>query len=261
VAAALADAIADGAIKGISPAVAKALKSSTDVDKAVAEAVKVRDLETSLKYMGDTVRQSFDDFAKTAADRVELARKYGVDMVKVEALNAKERTKLVEDALKQQVGGLQDIVDQLKYGSLYEGSAVDQRQALLGQIDKTRVAANAGEDGAADKLANLLDQLAEVSKQVYGTTGGFAQDRATILDIANSTIDTARQRISDAEASSQQAVAQTNTALDENNEQNAEMISQMQTMNTYLAQLAAAGIGAGATANLSALAQQARTSA
>lgn len=228
---AIADAIADGAIKGISPAVAKALKSNSDIDTALAEAVKVQDLENDIKYMGNSIQEEFDEFAKTAAERVELAKKYGVDLLGVEALNAKERTELVEKAMEAQVGSLQDLVDNLRYGSLYEGSAVDQRQALITEIAKARDAAAAGEDGAADKLATLLEQFNTISKAVYGTTGGFAADRDTILATATDVIAQAQQRINDAANGTSEATAATNAALNENNDQNDKIIEQLNALN------------------------------
>lgn len=254
---AIADAIADGAIKGISPAVAKALNSDPDIEKAVSEAIKVSDLEKSLKYMGNEVQEAFDDFAKTAADRVELAKKYGVDLVKVEALNAKERQELLDKALDAQVGSLKDLIDELTFGSGFEGSAVDQRALLLDKIATARTDADNGVEGAGDVLANLLQQLNNVSKTVYGTTGGFANDRNTILETANSVVDKATTRISEAEASSLQAVSQTNDALDVNNQQNAEMLALLAQNNALLT--AALNTGGRAT-SLAEIMAQARTS-
>ena len=130
-------------------------------------------------------------------------------------------------------------------GSLFEGSAVDQRTALLEQIAQVRDAAAKGEEGAADKLATLLEQLNSVSKDAYGTTGGFAGDRELILDAARDTITKANQRVAEAQAqaakASDPALTETNAALDENNDQNAKIIAQLTESNKLLGQLLQSG--------------------
>jgi hypothetical protein len=133
IAVAISNAIADGAIAGISPKVKQALLSSTDIDQAVREAGKVQDLELALGGSA-ALEKEFRTFQQTAAERVTLAKKYGFDLVKVEELNNKERLALSQKLLKDQVGSLQDLIDQMTSGSLYEGSAVDQRNALQAKI-------------------------------------------------------------------------------------------------------------------------------
>lgn len=235
---AIADAIGDGAIRNISAAVQKALKSSSDIDKAIEEALAVSELEDLLGDASDAWRRELEEFEEIARERVELARRYGLDLVEVEELNARERAKLTEAMLEKQVGSLQDLIEQMTSGNLFEGSAVDRREALLGDIAAARVAAQAGEEGAADRLAELLRQLNEVSSEVYGSTGGFASDRDTILDTARDVIAAANQRLEGAKGSDP-AIAQTNAALDENNDQNAVIIGRLDDLNRIMRDFAA----------------------
>lgn len=225
--AAIANAISDGAIKGLSGAVQKALGSSSDIDKALQEALKVSNVEDLLGGVSGQLTKSFKAFEKEAADRLRIAREYGFDIVKVEAANAKERVALTDKLMDQQVGSLKRLVDELTSGSMFEGSAVDRRTALLDSITKAQADVQAGVEGAGDKLASLYEQLNSVSKEVYGTTGGFAVDRAAIVDQAraaiakvNADVSAAQQRASDP------ALSTTNAALDENNDQNAKVIAQ-----------------------------------
>lgn len=250
---ALANAISDGAIAGVSAAVQKALKSSSDVEKAVREAMKVQEVELLIGGLGSELEKAFKDFERQAAERLRIGRQYGFDLAKLEERNAKDRLKLTERLLAEQVGSLQNLIDEMTSGSLFEGSSVDQRRLLLDKITAAKAAADAGEEGAAEKLATLLEQLNRVSRDAFGTTGGFAQDRQTILDAARDTIAKANQRITDAQKASDPALAQTNAALDENNGQNAQMIALLGDMAARLAQLRQAGGFAGDT--LSALAR------
>ncbi|HQS70910.1 MAG TPA: hypothetical protein PLM58_14855, partial [Novosphingobium sp.] len=254
--AALANAISDGAIEGISAAVQKALKSSTDVDKALKEALKVQDVELLIGGIGAEMEKAFREFENQAKERLRIAREYGFDVAKLEERNAADRLKLSEQLFRQQAGSLQDLIDELTSGSLFEGSAIERRDLLREQIDATRAKADAGEEGAADKLAQLLQQLNEVSKEAYGTTGGFAADRATILDVARDTVAATNRRIQDAQAASDPALETTNSTLNEMADQNAKALAELGLSSDYLRQILAS-LG---SSGVSGLAQLARTS-
>jgi hypothetical protein len=256
VAYAIQDAIKDGAVKGLSSAVQQALRSSSDIDDALEEALAVSDVEQLLGGTLGELTQSFKSFETEAADRLRIARQYGLDVVEAEKVNAKERLALTDELMAQQVGSLQSLVDQMTSGSLYEGSSVDQRTAVLEAIAQAETDMNNGVEGAADTLASLYEQLNSVSKEVYGTTGGYAVDRAAILDQARAAIAKANADITAAQAkASDPALATTNAALDENNDQNARMIDAIERNNALLEKALASGGTSTGT-----LAQLARTS-
>lgn len=235
---AIQNAIQDGAIQGVSAAVKKALGSSKDIDSALREAMKVADVELLIGGVGAEMEKAFRDFENQAKERLRIARDYGFDLAKLEERNAADRLKLQEKLLRDQVGSLQDLIDEMTSGSLFEGSAVDRRKTLLDEIATVQVKASAGEEGAADKLAQLLQQLNEVSKEAYGTTGGFASDRQIILDAARDTIAKANQRVVDAQATSDPALSETNSQLSEANDQLARLASLMGVSAEYLQAMA-----------------------
>ncbi len=252
--AAFANAIQDGAIKGISAAVQKALQSTPNVDQAIQEALKVQDVETAIGGLGAALKKQFTDFEKQAAERLRIAQQYGFDVVAMEKRNADDRLKLSQKLLADQIGSLQQLIDDMTSGALFEGSAVDQRNALLDKIAAAKAEANAGTEGAADKLSSLLQQLNSVSKDAFATTGTFAADRSTILDTARDTIARANQRIADAQAGSDPALATTNATLDEIATQNAQALTQLGLQSDYLKNISL-GLGGTDLASLSALAR------
>lgn len=241
----LADMIADGAVKGVSSAVQRALSGSGDVEQRLKEALKVQDLELAIGGIGAALDKEFRTFERQAAERVRIAKQYGFDVIKVEEQNAKDRLKLSEKLLAEQIGSLQDLINDMTSGSLFEGSSVDRRKLLLDQIAGARAQVDAGTEGAADKLANLLDQLNSVSKEAFATTGTFAADRASILDEARGAIAKANERITAAQSASDPALSTTNAALDENNAQNAQMIAALGLNNALLQQFLKGGYLAG----------------
>lgn len=239
---AIMDAIADGAISGLSNAVRAALGSSADLDTAISEAVKVKELEALLGGFGNAAAEAFRAFEEQAAERLRLATRYGLELNRVEELNAKERIALRDQLERQSFGSLTDLLERMQSGDMFEGSAVDRRTALLSEIEKAKASAIAGDEGAADKLAGLLEQLNTVSRDVYGTTGGFAADRSGIQATAGNVISLLRSQMDSAAGGANAQIAETNNRLDENNDQNAQMIAELQRMGNYMAGVGFTGI-------------------
>lgn len=221
VAFALRDAISDGAIKGLSAAIQKALNSNPDVDKAIKEALKVRDVEELLDGIGGKIRKVVRDFDRQADERLRIAREYGFDILEIERINAEERSKLIESILEDRVGALQDLLNDLVFGDLAEGTLSERRQRLLEEISKAEADAAKGVDGAADRLADLNRRLIQLSRDAYGTAGSeYASDRAQAIASAERIIQLENDRI----RGTQEAAAETNrqlaTANQLSNEQN-----------------------------------------
>lgn len=245
-AAALAAAIGQGAIAGVSAAVQRALSSSSDVNKAVKEALKVQEVEDLISGMGGTLERQFRAFEAQARERVRIAQQYGFDVIKIEKINAEQRLALVDELLTSRIGALQDLLKDFTTGDLFEGDAKARRAALLGEITKTRAQVDAGVAGAPNTLADLLRQLATSSRDAFGTAGPeFAADRQTAIDNATAVIAAERKRVEDAQA----AVATTNAALATGNTLTNETNDLLAQNNALLATIAAsfgfAGVVAG----------------
>lgn len=225
-------AISQGAVKGLSAAVSKALASSDDIDEALTEALKVQEIELLIGGIGAQIASQFKTLETQAKERLRIASEYGFDVVAIEKKNAEDRVALSERLLEEQVGSLQRLVDEMTSGSLFEGSAIEQRNAILKEIDQAKVDLAAGKDGAGDKLATLLQNLNTVSEDAFGSTAQYAADRAMIQDEARAAIAAANAQIREAanKTASDPALTTTNQALDENNDQNAQIISLLQTM-------------------------------
>jgi len=217
--AALRDAILDGAITGLSDAMQRAIRGSSDVNKAVSEALGVKALETRLRGLNGTLAGIFDTEANSAKERLRLAKAYGLNVAAVERDNVETRTKLIEDTLKSRIGGLSSFLDALKFGDLAEGSPVERLAALSRQIATVQADAEAGKDGAADQLANLLAQKVALSRDSFGTAGGqYSGDRAGAQTAAERVIEMERQRVNEAAGVTTAAQAATTAAVNETND-------------------------------------------
>jgi murein DD-endopeptidase MepM/ murein hydrolase activator NlpD len=225
---AIADAIKDGAITGLSAAVQKALASSQDINRALREAVKVDELETMLAGFDNEVSKATREFERQAADRRRIAKEYGFDLVELEERTAKDRAKLFSDIITAQVGDLQELLKDLDFGDLFEGSLVDRRQKLLVEIASAEADAKAGVEGAASRVASLRRKLIEVSEEAFGTAGGeLAADRASSRSSAEEIIRLENERVKAA----QEAALSTNRKLDTSNQHLDEIADQISTGN------------------------------
>lgn len=247
VAYALADAVADGAIQGISEKVAEALKSKSDISEAIAEAQKVQSLELLLGGVTAEIEQQMRTFEAQAKERLRIAEDYGFDVVAIEKKNAEERAALVDQILADSVGDLQSMLDDIKYGDLFEGTAADQRQALLAEIASAQDKALAGEDGAASTLADLQRRLLELSKDAFGTAGTeYAADRSSVMNSAQAVIDAENARIKAAE----NATAETNAKLAEANDLASQGNELAKETNGLLGSIVSGLAGAGAAGSV-----------
>jgi hypothetical protein len=245
---ATANVIADGAIEGLSAKVASALKSSTDIDRALSEAVKVQSLEDLLAGFGGSSRKVFIDFERQAKDRFRVASKYGFDLVKLEAENGKARAKLLEGSIEQATGGLKALLESLTTGEKAPGTLEDRRQALLAKAATLTPLAGSDAD-AASKLADVLAQIEQVSLEANGTAGAqYAGDRSFVKSTAQLIIDQATAEITAAQnlarstagtdatstdallAASNKSLTGIYGLLDENGAQNAQIIAALNAM-------------------------------
>ncbi len=226
IAAALVDAIKDGAIKGVSPAVSAALKSTSDINDAVKEATGVQQLELLIGGPAAQIKKALADFEKVAAERVRMAKAYGLDLLATDKVNAAERLKLNEQLVAAQAGSLKTLVQEMTSGSLFEGTAMDKIAALNTSIAKAKADLDAGVEGSADTLARLYEQRLAASKDAYGTTSAYAADRQSTIAEAQAAIARVNAQVTAAQAAaSDPALATTNAALDENNDQNARILA------------------------------------
>jgi hypothetical protein len=243
------DALKDGAIAGLSGKVADALRSSTDIEKAIREAVKVDEIEQLLSGFGGASKRAFVDFERQAKDRLRIAGKYGFDLVKLEEENSKQRNKLLNDSIEQATGGLKALLEDLVSGDKAPGTLLDRRAALLAKKAELEKLAPTDADAAA-KLAVVLEQLYQVSLDAFGTAGAqFAGDRSDITSSAEAIIAEATAQLTAAQAEarknagtdtastdrllgeSNNTLAQIQRLIDEGNSQSAQMIALLARFN------------------------------
>jgi uncharacterized protein (TIGR02594 family) len=243
VAAAIADAIADGALANLSAAVQRAVrKYGADLDRGLREALKVQEVETLIGGLGDQLQRVFADFERQASERVRIAREYGFNLVELERINAEQRAKLFNDTLESRIGDLRRLLDDLNFGDLFEGTLMDQRTALIGQIADARTKAEGGDLDAIRRVADLERQLIETSRNAFGTAGPeYAADITAARQNAERLIELETQRAREAQ---ERATAHLNAANQQVQLQN-ETNNLLALINANISALGGGGVGAG----------------
>jgi len=203
VAAALEAAIDQGAVAGLSERANAVLKQFDDVNVALKEAAKVVNLERFIDSFTNPFKTAALDFERQAAERIKVARNYGFDVLEIERLNAKERTRFLDEQLKSVTGGVQNLLNDIKFGGAAEGSAIDRRAALIEERDKLLEKARGGDQDAINRVSQISADLLNVSAEAFGSTGQFADDRANTVTLLEQLIADTETRIRDAQTEAQ----------------------------------------------------------
>jgi tape measure domain-containing protein len=220
-AALLQDALADGAISGLSPKVSSVIKQyAGNINKGVSEALRVQGLERLVAAQGNPFASLFDDFERQNAERLKIARKYGFDVAEIERLNATERLKNLKAIQEQYTGGLQRTVDELKRQAL-GGTALDQIGTLASQRDAAVSAVRGGDLDQLGKVTDLTNQLSQLRSETFGSTAQFQEGTSADASLLQTLIDEVNARISTSANEAQTRISgegsatQTNTLLNE----------------------------------------------
>ncbi len=208
VAAAVANALSTGAI-ATSPKVQAALQRyAGNVNQAVAEALKVRDLESQLEAQGNPFAAAFRDFERQARQRVDIARQYGFDVIEIEKLNADQRAALVRDTLDRATGSARALLDEFRFGDRAGGSVRDRLTTLGGERERLAGLVRGGDGGQLDALADVIRQIDDLQREAFGATGEAANGRAASAALLQELIDATEARVRTAAEAAQRAAAE-----------------------------------------------------
>jgi hypothetical protein len=113
--------------------------------------------------------------------RRDIAEKYGFDLVEIEKIAGEDRAKAVKETLEKATGGIKTLLRDLTIGSGATGSATERLAGLASERDRLAGLFLAGDTSQADALADVVAQIDNLQREVFGATGGFANlDAATL---------------------------------------------------------------------------------
>jgi hypothetical protein len=183
----LRDAIADGAVQGLSAAVQRAINSNPNIDKALREALKVRDLEDSIAGSGDGMLKLMRDFERQASERLRIARDYGFEMTEIERINATERANIIEQVLQERTGALKGLLTDLNLNNDAR-SLRDRLSMAQAAYNPLRADFTAGKEVDPEKFAQAVRNVEAIIRELNGSQGAYFDFLEEATGITNSLI-------------------------------------------------------------------------
>lgn len=187
---AISDALSDGAIKGISDAAQRILKSGQDLDKALQKAVDIESIPKLLKArldpLGAALEAVDDKFSKLAA----TLKEGGASAEQI--ADARKLWQLEREDTLNQIGqasaGLKDFLSGLKAGSASPFSLRDQEKAAREALAPFQAKIAAGQTIDVDAFTQAADTFLSVERGIYGSTGPFFEALAQVSQLTEQAI-------------------------------------------------------------------------
>lgn len=189
---AVRDAIADGAIKGISAASQRILASGKDLQKSIEQATLIESIPKRLKQIEDPVGAALDDLVaefskiKKALDAGGATARQYADAEKLFNI---QRQKIVEQTVKD-VETLKSYVAGLGAGSSSPLSLRDQEANAKGLLQPFVDKISAGQEVDQAAYVQAAQTFLDIERQIYGSTQGFFDQFNRIQALTNTAIQT-----------------------------------------------------------------------
>jgi hypothetical protein len=187
---AIADAVRDGAIQGLSAASSRILQIGQDLGKAVEKVTMIESIPKDLKAMLDPVG--------AAVDALNLKWKRTVDALKEGGASAEQMAqaqRLYDLQLQQTLNStqaaaatLKDFRDGLKLGSNSPYSLRDQEATALSKLQPYLDQISAGQSVDQDKYRAAAEAFLAVERQMYGSTQAYFDALDTVQAATNRAI-------------------------------------------------------------------------
>lgn len=252
--AAIADALSDGVISGISAASKRILAAGGDLEKALTKALLIEAVPKDLKAMLDPVGAAIDELNIKFQKTVDALKEGGAtadQMAQAQRLYDLQLAE-VKNSTASASASLKEFLKSLKLGSDSPLSLRDREAAALADLKPFLTQIDAGQSIDQSKYQEAAQTYLDIERELYGSTAKFfeafdAVQASTAKAIA--TIDNAvpvapgvESPFAKATAESTAATASAAQASAEIQAQNTELLMRM---TTAIETIAAGGGGAG----------------
>lgn len=191
---AISDALSDGAIKGISDAAQRILKSGQDLDKAIAKAVDIESIPKLLKARLDPVGAALDAVQEKYEKLAETLKEGGASAEQI--AQARQLWQLEREDTIRQIGqasqGLKDYLASLKAGPESPLSLRDQEASARAALVPFQEKIQAGQAVDQSAFQQAADTFLSIERQINGSTSSFFEAFnfiSSLTERAISTID------------------------------------------------------------------------
>lgn len=172
---AIGDAIADGAIKGLSAAEDRLLRANKDIEAALKDVLTFRSVADRLREIKDPVGFAIGNLNREFSSLIDLFNKASAsteELAGLEELYGIERAKAIEDATSRVVGSLKALLADLRVGD--NGLSLRDRQSnALTKYNGLAARVAAGDVAAFDDFADVSRQLLDIERALFGSTQSY----------------------------------------------------------------------------------------
>lgn len=250
--AAIRDAIADGAVKGISEAAKRVLAAGKDLDSALNKALLIESVPRDLKAMLDPVGAAVDDLNRRFQKTVDALKEGGAsaeEMARAEQLYNLQLQQ-VKNSTAAASASLKSFLTDLKLGGNSPYSLREQEATALAQLKPYLDQIGAGQRVDQDKYQQAARAYLDVERQLYGSTQAYFDAQAQIQAAtakAIETIDNAVPITTGVESPFAKATADSAAKTASNTATGNELLSQLSEQMESVRQLLAQMQGGGAS--------------
>jgi len=173
--AAIADALKDGVIGGISDASKRILAAGGDLEKAITKAALIEAVPRDLKAMVDPLGAAIDDLNRKFQKTVDALKEGGAtadqmaDAQKLYDLQLEQ----VKSSTAAAATGLKDFLKSLQIGSASPLSARDREAAALADLSTYLTKIDAGAAIDQGKYQDAAKTYLDIERELYGSTAKF----------------------------------------------------------------------------------------
>jgi uncharacterized protein (TIGR02594 family) len=188
---AIADALKDGVIAGISDASQHILQSGQDLDKAIQKATMIESIPKLLKQHLDPVGAALDDLNEKWAKTIAALKEGGASTEQMADAQKLYKIELADTVAQtaEASASLKEFLKSLNFGSSSPYSLRDQEAqaaaALQPFLDQIDAGGSIDQQGYQSAAQSYLD----IERQLNGSTGAFFEAMDKIQDYTNRAID------------------------------------------------------------------------
>jgi hypothetical protein len=191
-----------------------------------------------LKEYRDPVGAALDAVDKEFTRLRKLAEEAGEGIVEVEELYLIERQQAVEEAMRQRLGSLQDLYDDLVIGD--SGLSLRaRRDAALAEYTPLADRVRAGDVTAFDDFASAAQTVLPLIREIEGSSTGYFEFFNELKDLTKAALDT-QSVIAEASANRDSPFTESSVPTDDNQS----VVNAVNAMNDAITSAVTAGFQA-----------------
>lgn len=190
IAAAVLNAVQDGAIQGLRAGTQRLLQLGGNIDAQLQKALRFEGVFTQLKQLKDPIGAAAEAIEKELASMRKVFDEAGAtaeERAQMEELYALKRTDAIKQAQESAIGQLRDLLEDLKTGD--NGLNLRSRQQnILSTLNPMIAAIEGGGKVDQEDFTAAARTYLDIQRELYGSTNAYFDSLKQVTDLTNKAI-------------------------------------------------------------------------